>query len=74
MLDVLVKIRHAKFEPCKTSNLDTAKLSVAINAHCGQISHHKSFYKKGWSENWKRNYYKHEEQPILNSFVKKASQ
>ena len=46
VLDILVEIRHAKFEPCKTSNLDIAQLFVAITAHCGQINHHKSFYKK----------------------------
>jgi len=42
VLDILVKVRHAKFEPCKTSNLDTAILYVAITANCGR---NKSSYK-----------------------------
>ena len=41
-LDILAKIRHAKFEPCKSSNFDTAILFVAITAHCGP---NKSSYK-----------------------------
>ena len=74
MLDILFKIRHEKFEHCNTSNLDTAILFVAITAHC---SPNKSSYKlvqKGWSENWKRNYYKNQEKQMVNSFENKALQ